>query len=688
MELSAEANRLQQKMAQASALALKRMHLAQTRFDYYVEMVCRDNLGNPIRLSEIHRAWIRHVEYCWQRGLRALILAPFGHGKCQPGRSMVQLADGSMVPIGTLDGLIAPVLAFDEETWTYRPAFGRAFKNGRKRVWRVRLDSGREVDVTAEHPFLTIGGWKKAGQLRCGDFVASANSLPSVGHRALPDGEAELLGYMVGDGSCSGTGVFTNCEQELLDDFAGAAERVGFVATEQKYTGFRKRARSMRLSKGTNLNRSPMYDSPAAWMRRHGLFRKNSYSKRTPQAIFTAPPEQVGLYLGAYFACDGTVDKNERGAVEYYSVSRDLLREVQSLLARLGVASRLREKNGRYKGARHKSWRLAIARASLENFSAKVIVAGEKGRHLREVAERTKGGAKHGNGDLVPLAYRSMLLRSAYWHKINTGVSLDQVGAAGRTQGGTSRPVVRAAAVAEGNSALIRETSDSVWWDEVKAIVDLGEEETYGLDVDDLHTYISDGVIVHNTSTLVVPLCSWLMGRDITTRIKIVTNEDNAASERLMACKRTVESNSFRQVFPTVRRGDRWNNHELFLKRAGYSTIDPTLHARGIWTTGVGSRADYMFFDDVVDQKNSTDPAQRKKVLQFVEGTWLNRLEPTGHVLGIGTAWHQGDANHVLIHRPGWCTLIHRVSADCTSIEQEVLGARDGQYPIPPAISA
>jgi hypothetical protein len=185
------------------------------------------------------------------------------------------------------------------------------------------------------------------------------------------------------------------------------------------------------------------------------------------------------------------------------------------------------------------------------------------------------------------------------------------------------------------------------------------------------------------SSSLVVPLCSWLMGRDISTRIKIITNDDNSASERLMACKRTIESSSFRQVFPTVRRGDRWNNHELFLKRSGYSTIDPTLHARGIWTTGVGSRADYMFFDDAVDQKNSTDDAQRKKVLSFIEGTWLNRLEPTGHVLGIGTAWHAADANHVLMQRAGWCTLIHRISADCTRIEQEVLGARDGQYPMP-----
>jgi hypothetical protein len=34
------------------------------------------------------------------------------------------------------------------------------------------------------------------------------------------------------------------------------------------------------------------------------------------------------------------------------------------------------------------------------------------------------------------------------------------------------------------------------------------------------------------------------------------------------------------------------------------------------------------------------------------------------------------------MQRAGWCTLIHRVSLDCTAIEQEVLGAKDGLYPL------
>lgn len=182
------------------------------------------------------------------------------------------------------------------------------------------------------------------------------------------------------------------------------------------------------------------------------------------------------------------------------------------------------------------------------------------------------------------------------------------------------------------------------------------------------------------TSSLSVPLMSWIVGNDPNTRIKLVTNDDASASKRIMACKRIIESPGFRQVFPTVRKGDRWTDHELYVRRAGMA-VDPTVHARGVFTTGIGGRADYMFFDDVVDQKNATDAAQRKRVLDLVEQTWMSRLEPDARVLMIGTAWHQGDTSHVLLHRAGWCALVQRVSEDCSCIDQEVYGAKDG-YPI------
>jgi len=183
------------------------------------------------------------------------------------------------------------------------------------------------------------------------------------------------------------------------------------------------------------------------------------------------------------------------------------------------------------------------------------------------------------------------------------------------------------------------------------------------------------------SSSLAVPLVCFALGHDQNLRVKVVTNDDSSARKRVNACKRVLESQAYRNVFTLVQRGDKWTEHELYLCRKG-SAIDPTVQARGVMSTGIGSRADIIVFDDVCDQRNSTDVLQRNKVLSVVEETWLSRLEPDGHVLLIGTPWHISDAAHNLMRRSGWCSLVQKVSEDCTCIEQEVIGAAAPGYPI------
>lgn len=671
----------QQFAVQRTALALMRKALlAQRDKRAFVETVGRDDHGDALRLEPLHQQWFRHVDYCWERRLRCMILAHYGSGKCQPANARVQMADGSLVELGSLNGLVTAVLAFDEETGQYRPCWGRCFPNGVKRVWRVTLVSGRATDVTEEHPFWTIDGWKRAADLVQGEFVATAQTLPPMGHHRLRDGEAELLGYLVGDGSCgSGCPAFTNAEPEILEDFQRAASLLEFKTPEQRYTGYSSRARTLRLTIGTFAEREPRHRSPMAWLRLHGLAGHKSQTKRVPPAIFMAPQDQIARYLGAYFACDGHVP-DKGGTVEYYSVSRELLQDTQALLTRFGVVTRLRIKRGQYLGEVHISWRLSIAAVSLRAFTEQIRVVGKKAELLRRATERRNKNALIGNGDLVPLGYRHYLLRSAHWHRQNTHVALDQCAVDGYRQKASSRAVVRAAAIAEANPKLLLATDPSVWWDEIVSIVDVGEQTTFGMEVDGLNTYVTDGIIVHNTSSLIVPLITWLVGRDPNVRIKVVTNDDAGAAKRVNAAKRIIESDEYRRVWPNVRQGDRWTDHEIYVRRLG-SSPEPTVHARGIFTTGIGGRCDALLLDDVVDQKNSTDPAQRKRVLDLCEQTWFSRLEPDGKILYVATSWHQQDASHVLMQQKGWCTLVQRVSQDCLQIEQEVLGAYDGQYP-------
>jgi hypothetical protein len=183
------------------------------------------------------------------------------------------------------------------------------------------------------------------------------------------------------------------------------------------------------------------------------------------------------------------------------------------------------------------------------------------------------------------------------------------------------------------------------------------------------------------SSTLAVPLVAHFLGMDPNRRVKIITNDDAGARKRVGAVKSILQSVTFQKLFPHCRKGSKWTDHELYLQRTGQA-IDPSVHARGVLTTGIGGRADLEIFDDAVDQKNSFDPAQRRKVLAMIESTWLSRLEPDGKVLYIDTLWHLDDATHHLMNREGWCTLIQKVSPGCDYIQQELIGAIDGDYPV------
>src|SRR5690349_2090077 len=58
-----------------------------------------------------------------------------------------------------------PVWALDERMRYVPRRLTHAFASGVRTVYRLRLGSGREVDATANHRFLTVDGWAPLEQL-------------------------------------------------------------------------------------------------------------------------------------------------------------------------------------------------------------------------------------------------------------------------------------------------------------------------------------------------------------------------------------------------------------------------------------------------------------------------------------------------------------------------------------------
>jgi hypothetical protein len=200
------------------------------------------------------------------------------------------------------------------------------------------------------------------------------------------------------------------------------------------------------------------------------------------------------------------------------------------------------------------------------------------------------------------------------------------------------------------------------------------------------------------TIQLTVGFACFMLGMDRNLRIKIVCQSDDKAMERVMGISTVLQSPAYKLVFPHVRpvpkakaqalgKQSKWTQHEIYLDRAGFA-IDPSVQAAGVLSAGTGGRADMIIFDDIVDQKNAIDePKLRDKVAANFDNVWMQRLEPHGRVLYVGTPWHQADNTHRIMDKPAWCVLRQWVSEDFRVLDQEVYNP-PAEYPLPVAAQA
>ncbi len=107
------------------------------------------------------------------------MLADLRESGCLTADTRLVRADtGAEVALGDLVGSTdVPVLSLDERYRLVPARLLRAFPSGVKPTYRLRLASGRSVDASANHPFLTVGGWRPVEALVVGEHVAVAPHL-------------------------------------------------------------------------------------------------------------------------------------------------------------------------------------------------------------------------------------------------------------------------------------------------------------------------------------------------------------------------------------------------------------------------------------------------------------------------------------------------------------------------------
>jgi len=396
------------------------------------------------------------------------------------------------------------VWSLDERKRMVARPMTNVFYSGHKEVFKLRLASGREIEATANHPFMTFDGWTPLGGLEVGDRLAVPRRVPEpVDTQRMDDSEVILLAHMIGDGSCVRNQPirYASIDEANLAAVTKAAKHFGVTAVRDDYPA--ARVSTLRLPAPfhlTHSRRNPI----AAWLDELGLFGKRSYDKFVPEVIFHAPNDQVALFLHHLWATDGSVRwdaKVGQARIYYASTSRRLVDDVAMLLLRLGVFARI--KRVRKAGYRD-GWHLYIYGSENQTrFLRHVDVNGEKWFAAREVLAKLQGIARNTNLDTVPKEVwtqtRTQLAMKQMTHRQFAAAMGTKFCGSTMWKHAPSRSRLHRAAALLDDSEVHDLATNDVFWDQIVEISSIGFQDVYDGTVSGTHNFVANGITAHNS---------------------------------------------------------------------------------------------------------------------------------------------------------------------------------------------
>jgi replicative DNA helicase len=362
--------------------------------------------------------------------------------------------------------------------------------SGIKPCFRVTTRTGRSVEVTGHHPFLTVKGWQPLHDIPVGVRIAVPRWVRCFGQdTSMPVGQVRLLAYFIAEGGLTSTTPgFTNTDPEIVADFQGLIAQFfpSLHVRQHAITYFPSGPRGAKENPLTN------------WLRDLELMGKLATGKRFPDCVWRWDRDRLREFIKVLMSCDGTVySMSGYPRIEFAVASEGLAQDMHHALVRFGIVAKLWKKKDR-------CWRVEITEPkSVRRYQTQIGWIGEKSRRFTSELPSRRSNVGHlskeiwsdvrFSADRRGLTLMDVARRAGEPHSDVRGFNLH-----------TSRglPSGRLAAYAEvlQDVALRQLASDDIYWDEIVSIEATGEHQVYDLTVPDTNNFIAQDILVHNTS--------------------------------------------------------------------------------------------------------------------------------------------------------------------------------------------